>query len=173
MISRRSLMLSSAVAGIGMFVGLPAVRAQEGETFEVTLTEEEWRARLTPAQFAILRQEATEWPDVPGASTVGLLGEVSPLVHEHRDGLFYCAGCDLPVYSSAHKYESGTGWPSFWQAYDDNNIRTKADHKLATVRTEVHCRRCGGHFGHIFDDGPRPTGKRHCLNGLALYFVPA
>ncbi len=171
MITRRSLMLSSAVIGAGMFAGVPRLLAQE-EEFEVTLTEEEWRERLTPAQFAILREEATEWPDVPNAPQVGLLGEVSPLNDEKRDGIYYCQGCDLAVYSSEHKYDSGTGWPSFWQSLD-NAIRTKPDFNVGYERTECHCRRCGGHFGHIFNDGPPPTGERHCLNGLALYFVPA
>jgi peptide-methionine (R)-S-oxide reductase len=135
--------------------------------FEVMRTEEEWRQILTPAQFAILRQEATEY-----AFTNTLLGETSPLLHEERDGIFHCAGCDLALYSSDHKYDSRTGWPSFWQALDDA-VRTSTDHLLGYPRTEVHCRRCGGHLGHIFDDGPPPTGKRHCINGLAMTFQAA
>jgi peptide-methionine (R)-S-oxide reductase len=130
------------------------------ETFEVTKTEAEWRAILSEAQFAVLRQEDTERPGT------------SPLLNEKRKGIFHCAGCDLPVYSSETKYESGTGWPSFWDSLPDA-IGTEEDNSLFMTRIECHCRRCGGHFGHVFDDGPPPTGKRHCLNGLALTFKPA
>jgi peptide-methionine (R)-S-oxide reductase len=130
------------------------------ETFEVTKTEAEWRAILSEAQFAVLRQEDTERPGT------------SPLLKEKRKGIFHCAGCDLPVYSSETKYESGTGWPSFWDSLPDA-IGTEEDNSLFMTRIECHCRRCGGHFGHVFDDGPPPTGKRHCLNGLALTFKPA
>ncbi|ABV94442.1 peptide methionine sulfoxide reductase [Dinoroseobacter shibae DFL 12 = DSM 16493] len=128
--------------------------------FEITLTEAEWRARLTPAQFKVLRKEGTERPFT------------SPLNDETRAGIYHCAGCDLPVYPSTTKYDSGTGWPSFWAPLEEA-IGTKADRKLIYLRTEVHCRRCGGHLGHVFDDGPQPTGKRHCLNGVALTFKPA
>ncbi|RJG46939.1 MULTISPECIES: peptide-methionine (R)-S-oxide reductase MsrB [unclassified Mesorhizobium] len=130
------------------------------ETFEVTKTDDEWRKLLSAEQFAVLRQEDTERPGS------------SPLDHEKRKGIFHCAGCDLAAYSSENKYDSGTGWPSFWQSLPDA-IGTKTDNTLFMTRTEVHCRRCGGHFGHIFDDGPQPTGKRHCLNGVALNFKPA
>ena len=139
-------------------MGKPA--AAVAAPFEIGKTDEEWRALLTPEQFAVLRQEDTE----PAGS--------SPLNNEKRKGIFHCAGCDLATYSSEAKYESGTGWPSFWQSLPDA-IGTKEDNTLFMTRTEVHCRRCGGHFGHIFDDGPPPTGKRHCLNGLALTFKPA
>lgn len=171
MISRRAFLMSSAGAGaaavaFGWLRSGVAQPASDG-VFEVMRTEEEWRALLTPAQFAILRQEATEYP-----FTNTLLGETSDLLHEERAGLFLCAGCDLPVYSSETKYDSRTGWPSFWQAIDDA-VRTKTDTLLGYPRTEVHCRRCGGHLGHIFDDGPPPTGKRHCINGLAMTFQPA
>ena len=164
MMTKRSFLLSGAsAAGLGLAAAL-GFRKMTGsaaaETFEVTKTEEEWRRILTPAQYDILRQEGTE---PPGSS---------PLNAEKRNGLFHCAGCDLPVYSSETKYESGTGWPSFWASLE-NAVGTKEDNTFFTSRTEVHCRRCGGHFGHIFDDGPPPTGKRHCLNGLALKFVPA
>jgi peptide-methionine (R)-S-oxide reductase len=130
------------------------------ETFEITLSEAEWRARLSPAQFAVLREEDTE---AAGSS---------PLNDEHRAGNFLCAGCDLPVYSSAAKYESGTGWPSFTAPLPDA-VRTKIDRGIFSSRTEVHCRRCGGHLGHVFDDGPEPAGKRYCMNGLALKFAAA
>ncbi|MFU0504080.1 peptide-methionine (R)-S-oxide reductase MsrB [Pseudaminobacter sp. NGMCC 1.201702] len=139
-------------------MGKPA--AAVAAPFEISKTDEEWRALLTPEQFAVLRQEDTE----PAGS--------SPLNNEKRKGIFHCAGCDLAAYSSEAKYESETGWPSFWQSLPDA-IGTKEDNTLFMTRTEVHCRRCGGHFGHIFDDGPPPTGKRHCLNGLALTFKPA
>ena len=137
----------------------PAAAAAEG-SFEVTKTEAEWRAILTPAQFAVLREESTE------------RSFTSPLNEEKRAGTFHCAGCDLPAYSSAAKYDSGTGWPSFWESLPDA-IGTHEDNSLFMTRTECHCRRCGGHFGHIFDDGPPPTGMRHCINGLALVFKPA
>lgn len=136
----------------------PAMASVEGD-FEVVRTEAEWRAMLTDAQYKVLREEATE------------RAFTSPLNEEKRAGMFHCAGCDLPAYSSETKYDSGTGWPSFWDS-EPNAIGTKQDNTLFMTRTECHCRRCGGHFGHIFDDGPQPTGLRHCLNGLALTFVP-
>ena len=174
MITRRTFLMSSTV-GVGAaafalgplgqtFAQMPP---ESDGNFEITRTPEEWRAILTPAQYAILREEATEYP-----FTNTLLGETSDLLHEERDGQFLCAGCDLPVYSSEHKYDSRTGWPSFWQAID-NAVRTSTDTLLGYPRTEVHCRRCGGHLGHIFNDGPPPTGKRHCINGLAMTFQPA
>ncbi len=128
---------------------------------EVSKSEAEWRRQLTSEQFAVLREEDTEraWS--------------SPLNNEHRPGLYRCAGCGLAVFSSETKFESGTGWPSFWAALEDS-IRTKAEGiEFFYPRTEVHCRRCGGHFGHVFKDGPRPTGLRYCMNGVALSFEPA
>lgn len=129
--------------------------------FEICRPEAEWREMLTDAEFRILREEGTE------------RAYTSDLLDEERAGAYVCAGCALPVYASETKYDSGTGWPSFWEALPDA-VRTKPDRKLLfQVRTEVHCRRCGGHLGHIFDDGPEPTGKRHCINGLALDFAPS
>ena len=129
------------------------------EEFEVVKSDAEWHQVLNDAQYAVLREESTERPGT------------SPLLEEHRKGVFHCAGCDLAAYPSETKYESGTGWPSFWESLP-GAIGTKQDTSLFMARVEVHCRRCGGHFGHIFDDGPPPTGKRHCLNGLALTFKP-
>jgi peptide-methionine (R)-S-oxide reductase len=150
----------SALAGTTALWGLSRPVSARADQFEVVKTEAEWRAILTDARYAVLREEVTE-----RAGT-------SPLNHEKRAGIFHCAGCDLAAYSSEAKYDSGTGWPSFWESLP-NAIGTKEDNSFFSTRTEVHCRRCGGHFGHIFDDGPPPTGKRHCLNGLALAFKPA
>ena len=126
----------------------------------MTRTDDEWRQRLTPKQYAVLRKEGTERPGS------------SPLNREKRHGVFHCAGCDLPLFSSETKYESGTGWPSFWKPLD-NAIGTSEDRSFFMTRTEVHCRRCGGHLGHVFNDGPRPTGLRYCMNGVAMTFKPA
>ena len=159
---RRQFLFASgaAVAALAASSAFRQPGAAQAETFEVTKTDAEWRAILSDAQFAVLREENTERPGT------------SPLLEEKRKGVFHCAGCDLAVYSSETKYESGTGWPSFWDSLP-NAISIKEDNSLFMTRIECHCRRCGGHFGHIFDDGPQPTGKRHCLNGVALTFKPA
>jgi peptide-methionine (R)-S-oxide reductase len=128
--------------------------------FAVSRSPEEWRRILGPQRFAILRQAGTE------------RAFTSPLLNEHRKGLFVCAGCALPLFSSSTKFDSGTGWPSFWRALP-NAVLTRADPSLMMERTEVLCRRCGGHLGHVFEDGPKPTGLRYCMNGLAMNFRPA
>ncbi len=163
MVDRRVLLggLTLGVAAVAATtLGFRRSDAVAKSGFEVTKTEAEWRRQLTPAQYYVLRDHGTE-----RAGT-------SPLDHEKRKGTFHCAGCELPVYSSDAKYDSGTGWPSFWKPLP-NAIGTSEDNTFFTTRTEVHCRRCGGHLGHVFDDGPAPTGKRYCMNGVAMTFKPA
>jgi len=153
---RRTLL--TAVAGLcaELALGLRASAAPD----RLKLTEAEWRRRLTPAQFNVLRQAGTEQPFT------------SALLDEHRSGIFACAGCDLPLFASKTKFDSGTGWPSFW-APIEGAVDTSADSSFGMTRTAVTCRRCEGHLGHVFDDGPKPTGLRYCMNGVALKFVPA
>jgi peptide-methionine (R)-S-oxide reductase len=152
--------LSRAAGALAAAAGASIAGAQQPAIAKVVKTDAEWRKALTPAQFHILREEGTERP------------YSSPLNNEKRKGTFVCAGCDLPLFDSKTKYDSGTGWPSFWQALP-GAIGTTIDHKLIYPRTEYHCARCDGHQGHVFDDGPKPTGLRYCNNGLALKFVPA
>jgi peptide-methionine (R)-S-oxide reductase len=133
--------------------------SQAAPMFEVTKNETEWRKILTPEQFAVLRQHGTE------------RAGSSPLDKEKRQGTFACAGCALLLFSSTAKFDSGTGWPSFYAPLKDA-VRTKIDRAYLMERTEVHCRRCGGHLGHVFEDGPKPTGLRYCMNGVALKFIP-
>jgi peptide-methionine (R)-S-oxide reductase len=156
--SRRAfLTTASAFAVAGVFSGVRRAAAAQPGGFEVQLSPAEWHKRLTPEQFYILREQGTERPFT------------SPLLNEHRNGVFSCAGCALPLFSSKTKFDSHTGWPSFYAPLD-HAIATTRDTSLFEERTEVHCRRCGGHLGHVFPDGPPPTGLRYCMDGLALTF---
>jgi peptide-methionine (R)-S-oxide reductase len=177
-VTRRRFLLTGAAAVSSAAVSLTAVGACSRSAtavpaaatpggapaapgnFEVTHTDEEWKQRLTPAQYDVLREAGTEMP------------YSSPLNDEHRRGVFGCAGCALDLYSSDTKFDSGTGWPSFWKPLD-NAVLERTDTSVGMTRTEVLCRRCGGHLGHVFDDGPKPTGLRYCMNGVAMSFRPA
>ena len=156
-VDRRSMLLSG-VALLGALCAAPPARAAAG--FEVTRTDEEWRRHLTPEGYRVLRRHGTE------------RAGSSPLDGETRRGTYHCAGCALPLYRSDTKFDSRTGWPSFWIPIE-GAVGTSKERGLFGVRTEVHCRRCGGHLGHVFDDGPRPTGQRYCMNGVALMFEVA
>jgi len=160
--NRRKFLGSTALASVAGFFALSRLNGAEAETtetFEVTKTDAEWKAQLSPEAYRVLRHEATEQPFT------------SPLNDEHRHGVFDCAGCALPLFSSATKFDSGTGWPSFYKPLE-NAVATRKDTSFFMTRTEVHCRRCGGHLGHVFNDGPPPTGLRYCMNGVALAFRP-
>ncbi len=154
--SRRDLLAVAVVCWVGG--GTIPARAAARARFAVDLTPAQWRVRLAPAAYAVLREEGTERPFS------------SPLNNEHRAGIFACGGCALPLFASATKFDSGTGWPSFYAPLK-NAVGSRVDGTLGMTRTEVHCRRCGGHLGHVFDDGPKPTGLRYCMNGVALTFV--
>jgi peptide-methionine (R)-S-oxide reductase len=161
---RYFLQASVAVAGaiaLSRYFSLKSdAQTHSASEFEISKTEEEWRKILTPEQFNVLRQQGTEPPFS------------SPLAERFDKGTYDCAGCNLALFSSDTKFDSGTGWPSFYAPLE-NAVRMSDDRSLLMARTEVHCRRCGGHLGHVFDDGPPPTGKRYCMNGVALKFVAA
>ena len=160
--NRRTILAVAAGGGLAAFsfllCGRHAFAAPAAGVFAVSHTDAEWRKLLSPAAYQVLRQAGTEPPFS------------SPLLNEERTGVFSCAGCGLPVYSSKTKYDSGTGWPSFWAPLP-NAVATEEDNGFGMLRTEVHCSRCGSHLGHVFPDGPPPTGLRYCMNGLALTFT--
>jgi peptide-methionine (R)-S-oxide reductase len=157
MLTRRTALSGLAAIASASLLASQGARAQEAH---IVRTDADWRSTLTPDQYAVLRKEGTERPFT------------SPLLHEERKGLFACAGCNLDAFSSSTKFDSGTGWPSFWAPLD-NAVTTHEDRSYGMVRTAVTCHRCDGHLGHLFDDGPKPTGLRYCMNGLALSFKPA
>jgi peptide-methionine (R)-S-oxide reductase len=165
-IARRTALLSGAQLLLGGGVAaLVATWSRAGAAstqghFEVEMTDTQWKSKLSPQAYEVLRHEGTETPFT------------SPLNDEHRKGTFSCAGCALALFSSTTKFDSHTGWPSFWAPLD-HAVATHEDLSFGVSRTEVHCRRCGGHLGHVFDDGPKPTGLRYCMNGLAMTFTPA
>jgi len=158
-INRRAF-LGAGAAGIAALAFLRTPSSAATQRFSVNHTPAEWKRLLGPQRYAVLREASTEHPGT------------SPLLNEHRRGNFVCAGCALPLFSSTTKFDSGTGWPSFWRALPHAVIE-RPDRSLLMKRTEVLCSRCGGHLGHVFDDGPKPTGLRYCMNGLALKFAPA
>ena len=159
--TRRGWLQTAAITLLGGIAVLSSRgRAGAAGMFRVTHTDDEWRHMLTPAQYEVLRHQGTESP------------ESSPLDHQFAKGRYLCAGCALPLFASDTKFDSGTGWPSFYQPLTDA-VATTADSSLFMARTEVHCAQCGGHLGHVFDDGPKPTGLRYCMNGVALNFVPS
>jgi peptide-methionine (R)-S-oxide reductase len=160
MTRRGWLQKAGAVVLGGIAAAVPRAKARAAGVFKVSHSEDEWRHILTPEQFRVLRQQGTEMP------------ESSPLDHQYASGRYLCAGCALPLFASATKFDSGTGWPSFYAPLKDAVV-TEVDGSMFMQRTEVHCSQCGGHLGHVFDDGPKPTGLRYCMNGVALNFVPA
>ena len=157
--NRRKFVKNNSIIFLSSFIPKVAV-GEEIKGFEITKSKREWKQILTDLEYKVMRKEGTE------------RAYTSPLDKLFDKGIYHCKGCDLPLYSSDHKYNSGTGWPSFWKALP-GAIGTKTDKKFFMVRTECHCSRCGSHLGHIFDDGPQPTGKRHCINGVSLRFKKA
>ena len=158
--NRRTILCSSSAIAALALAGIKVTRgADTAAGYRVVHSDAEWRKILSPSAYDVLRREGTEPPFT------------SPLLHEKRAGIFHCAGCALPLYSSATKFDSGTGWPSFWD-HLPHAIQTREDTSFGMVRTEVHCSQCGGHLGHVFPDGPPPTGLRYCINGVALSFTP-
>ena len=158
--SRRAWLIGGASAAVLGWLWWMHDGGATAANFEIVHSDDEWRKLLKPAAYHVLREQGTERPFT------------SPLNNEHRKGTFACAGCGLPLFSSDTKFDSGTGWPSFYRPLPDA-VETSSDRSLIVPRTEVHCRRCGGHLGHVFDDGPKPTGLRYCMNGVALKFEPA
>ena len=158
MLTRRTF-AGLGLGALGASLAGTSNASQKGE-FEFKLTDEEWRKRLSPEQYYVLRQEGTE------------RAFTSPLDKLYDAGKYHCAGCDNELFSSEHKYDSGTGWPSFWRPLGEKSVAYTVDYKLFYPRKEVHCQRCGGHLGHVFDDGPAPSGKRYCMNGVAMTFKP-
>jgi peptide-methionine (R)-S-oxide reductase len=155
--TKREFLKVVGLTAVGLTFGCGKGASAKG-SFAVTKTDAQWRKQLSPAAYAVLRQEDTERP------------YSSPLNKEHRVGTFICAGCDQKLFSSTTKFDSGTGWPSFFRPLP-GGVATSTDFKIGSLRTEVHCARCGGHLGHVFDDGPKPTGKRYCMNGVAMKFT--
>ena len=162
MLTRRAFSVAGVVAGVAAFGFSRLANGQTAKAapvYDVIHTDAEWHQLLTAEQYDVLRQKGTERPFT------------SPLLNEHRAGIFACAGCDKHLFSSTTKFDSGTGWPSFWQPLP-NAVNEAPDNSFGMVRTEISCQRCAGHLGHVFDDGPQPTGLRYCMNGVALKFIP-
>lgn len=155
--SKRQFMSVTSIGAAAFIFGCGKAATAKTK-YAVSYSDAEWKKRLSPAAYRVLRLEDTERP------------YTSPLDKEKRKGTFVCAGCNQRLFSSATKFDSGTGWPSFWQPLA-GGVGTKTDYKIGLPRTEVHCARCGGHLGHVFNDGPKPTGKRYCMNGVAMKFV--
>ncbi len=167
MFMRRTFLQLLGGAGALLVIGQTAgaielfgSKTSKKSAFPYQLSDEEWKKKLTPEQYDVLRNHGTE------------RAQTSPFNHEKRPGVFHCAGCDQAVFDNQHKYDSGTGWPSFSQPISEQALGTTTDYKLIYPRTEVHCSNCGGHLGHVFEDGPPPTGLRYCMNGVAMTFKP-